>query len=113
MHSKYLHGNVLMVDYTALNATEAGSVIVIGDKPYIAHSDIPLGELGALAAVGGVYEVTAGGALAAGDKVGWNPATKKVQATGLCFGFVCPDESAAADGDVIRVEHAPDGTTLV
>ena len=104
------HGTPLMVDYTPSSAVSAGDVVVVGELPLIAHDDIAADELGALAAGGGVYKVTAGGAASAGAVVYWDDTNDKVTTTSTgnkTFGYVAPDNSAAADGDEIDVIHAP------
>lgn len=57
MEAIYRHGTPLMVDHTPSGAVSAGDVVVVGSEPRIAHSDIAAGELGALSAGGGVYDV--------------------------------------------------------
>ena len=58
-----------------------GDVIIVNDTPRIAHHDFPANFLGALAAVGGVYEGTSDAAILADKKVYWDPALKKVSQT--------------------------------
>ncbi|MGW8178349.1 MAG: DUF2190 family protein [bacterium] len=114
---RYKHGNVLAVDYTPSGAdVDAGDGVVVGNRVYIAHNLIEDGKLGALAAGGGVYIATAGGAISAGDKLYWNVASSKVNADGpattgdKCIGWAYPGWTAAADGDEIWVIHDPDGS---
>jgi predicted RecA/RadA family phage recombinase len=100
-----------MVDYTPSSAVTGGTVVVVGDLPLVAHRDIAADEQGALAAGGGVYEMTAGEAIAAGKKVWWNDSTNKVVETSTSnkvFGYLEADSSAAADGDTVRVIHMPE-----
>jgi len=104
------HGTPLMIDYTPSAAVSAGDVVVVGELPLVAHDDIAANAKGALAAGGGVYKVTADGALAAGVIVYWDDTNNKVTATtsgNKFFGFVAPHNAAAADGDAIDVIHAP------
>jgi len=105
-----------MVDYTPALAVSAGEVVVIGSLPLVAHLDIPANTLGAVAAAGGVYKMTAGGAISAGAKVYWDASNSKVVASGVSgakhFGFCAPNSSATEDGDTVEVIHAPDGTAL-
>ena len=108
--AQFVKGDPVMLDYTPGSAVDAGDVVVVGDLPLIAHQDIAANALGALAAGGGVYKVTADAAIAAGKKVWWNNTAKKVTETSAGneeFGYLSPDSSAAADGDVVRVLHKP------
>lgn len=109
----YRHGDPVMVDYTPGAAVAAGDVVVIGDKPYVAHRDIEANRLGAVASEGGVYRLTAAGNYAPGDKVYWDDTNNKIT-TGVGshphFGFIVPSSDPAADGDDVDVEHRPDGT---
>jgi predicted RecA/RadA family phage recombinase len=109
--AQFLHGEPLMVDHTPGSAVSAGEVVVVGDRPLIAHLDIAANALGALAAGGGVYKVTAGEAIAVGKKVWWDTAANKVVESGAHKHFGVSVTAAAADGDAINVQHAPDGTT--
>lgn len=72
-------GSPSMRDYRPVADVNAGDGIVIGPLLYIAHSDIPANELGALATPSGQagYRATlaAGAVFADGDPVTWNPAT--------------------------------------
>lgn len=113
MDAKLVHGgqNVRMVDYTPGSAVTGGTVVVVGDLPLVAHRDIAASEKAALAAGGGVYEMTAGEAIAAGKKVYWNDTSNKLVETASSnkvFGYLEADSSAAADGDTVRVIHAPE-----
>ena len=106
----FKHGNPLMVDHTASGTAIPGTgAIVIGDQVLIAHRDIAIGEKGALAAGGGVYECIADAAIATGKKVWWNASTNKVTATqgaNRLMGYITSGTSAAADGDAVWVQHA-------
>jgi len=116
--ANFRHGDPLMVDYTPSSAVNAGDVVVISNYPLIAHQDIAANALGAVAAGGGVYEMTAGEALNAGEKVYWDDTNNKVKKTpgvGETYyhlGRLSPDSSASADGDTVRVIHDPDGSTV-
>lgn len=116
MDAIFHHGSPLMVDHTPSGAdVEAGDVVVVGDLPLVAHLDIADGKTGALAAGGGVYQVTAGGAAAAGKKVYWDAANGKVTTSAASgankvFGYVAPESAAAADGDKIYAIHRPEAT---
>ena len=110
--AKFVHGtpHVQMMDYTPSSAVTGGSVVVVGDRPLIAHRDIAADEQGALAAGGGVYEVMAGEAIAAGKLVYWDDTNKKVietKSTNTTFGYMEADSSASADEDMVRVHHVP------
>lgn len=112
LQAQFRHGDPLMVDYTPTAAdVAAGDVVVIGDLACIAHQKITKNTLGAVAAGGGVYRVTADGALSAGVKVYWDDTANKVTATSTnnkVFGYVAPNNAASADGDQIDVIHAPE-----
>lgn len=112
MEARFVAGNPLMVDYTPSGAPVAlGEVVVVGDTVLVCHRPIADGALGAVAACGGVYEMTAGEAIAAGKKVYFNTTTNKLVETASgnkLFGFLPPDESASADGDTVRAVHMPD-----
>lgn len=110
----FRHGECRMVDYTPESAVTAGDVIILGAVPYVAHLDIEADRLGALAADGGVYDVTAGEELAAGEAVYYDPSDDKVYLTDggdadlVHFGYVVPQGGAAADATA-RVHHSPSG----
>lgn len=111
-------GDPLMADYKPSGAdVPAGQVVMLAKFPVIPHLKIPDGVKGSVACGKGIYECTADGALAAGDKVYWIQASAKVTKTAAAgahehFGFVAPDSSAAADGDKVKVIHDPDGTAI-
>lgn len=110
------HGDPLMADHTPGSALDSGAVVVIGARPFVTHRAIAASTLGAVAAGGGVYKMTAGGAAGAGVDVYWNASAGKVNAAATAttgdkhFGYVAPGSVAAADADVIDVVHAPDGS---
>lgn len=112
MQAKFISGEPRMVPYTPSGAdVAAGQVVVIGDGAFIAHRKIADGTLGSLAALGGVYEVTAGEAIAEGKKVYWDDSANKVvetATTGKLAGVVLPGQSAAADGDTLHILHLQD-----
>ncbi len=106
----FRHGRPLMCDYTPGSAVTAGDVVVVDDIPCVAHVDIAASALGALAVVGGVYEMTAAAAIVAGSKVYWDAAAEKVTETAASnkiFGYIAPGSSSAADGDAVQVIHQP------
>lgn len=112
MQALFKHGNPLAVDYTPGSAVSAGDVVVVGDVPFVSRLDVAANDLGALDAGGGVYELTADAAIAAGKTVYWDDTNNKATATALSnthFGHVAPSSSAAADGDKLLVIHAPNG----
>lgn len=106
-----------MADYAPGADVPAGEVIVLVNYVVVPHLALKNGVKGSVAIGKGIYECTADGALAAGDKVYWNDTTNKVTKTAAAgarkhFGFVAPDSSAAADGNKVKVIHDPDGTTI-
>lgn len=105
----FSHGEPQMVDYTPPSvAVVAGDVVVTADTPRVAHSDCPVGVLGALASVGGVYQVTADGAIPADRKVYWDATAGKYTLTSSANkAFGVSVQAAAADGDVRMVRHDP------
>lgn len=107
----FRHGSPLQVDYTPSGAdVAAGQVVIVGDVPMIAHHAIEDGELGAVAAMGGVYQVVANEAIAVGKPVYWVNADDKVTETAdgnTHFGYAIT--ASAADGDEIDVVHCPAG----
>lgn len=115
MAATFVHGECRMVDYTPGSAVTAGQVIEIGQRAYVAHNAIEASRLGALSAYGGVYDMTAGEALTAGEEVYVTISSGKLfDATGATtgdphFGYVVPSSSASADGDTVRVVHMPSG----
>lgn len=109
----FRHGTPLMVDHTPTSAIAAGDVVVVADVPMIAHHDIAANELGALAANGGVYEVTADAAIAKGKWVFWVDSSNKVSVTATGNkGFGITVEAATGDGDKFMVEHEPFGAVV-
>jgi predicted RecA/RadA family phage recombinase len=114
MDATFHRGNALMVPYTPSGAVAAGDVIVLGDKPFVSHRDIAAAEDSNVAASGGTYLGVAAGNYAPGQSVFWNNTTKKfvnAAATGAHkhFGFLTANSDPAADGDIVEVEHSPNG----
>lgn len=104
----FRHGKPTMVDYTAGGNIAAGDVIVTNDTPRIAHHDIANGDLGALAAGGGVYEVVGDAAIAADTAVYWDDSTNKVtedDGGNKFFGFTVT--ACADDDETCLVRHDP------
>jgi predicted RecA/RadA family phage recombinase len=108
----FKHGNPDHYDYSPGANTAPGTVVVVGTMTIITTRRIgqfKTSEKGA-AAMGGVWEMTADGALAAGAVVYWNNTSKKVSATSAGntkFGYIAPGSSSAADGDKVWVIHRP------
>ena len=99
-----------VADYRPVAEVAAGTVVVVGDFPFIAHLKIEANKLGALACGGAIYQVVADAAIAAGKKVFWDDTAKKVTASAganKVFGYVAPGNASTADGDVINVVHNP------
>lgn len=114
-HVDFRHGTTRKLDYTPSAAKEGGEVVVVGARPGVVQTSLAANEKGSLN-IGGVYDGTAGAAIAEGDAVYWNATAGKLNnAAGATtgdkhFGFGVPGSTAAADGDTIRVEHEPDGS---
>jgi predicted RecA/RadA family phage recombinase len=71
----FSHGDPVMRDYTPpTTAVVAGDVVVINGQLRIAHRDIAVGQLGALAdqSGNGVYDVVTSSVFADEDVVYWN-----------------------------------------
>ena len=110
MQATFRHGNPLMCDYTPGSAVAEGDVVVVGSLAGIAHRPIAANAKGSLACGGGVYQVTAAGALSAGAVVYWDDTANKVTGTASThkvFGYVAPGSSAAGDGSLVDVVHTP------
>jgi predicted RecA/RadA family phage recombinase len=105
----FKQGSPVMVDHTPGSALQGGDVLVVGDTPFIPHRDIAANVKGALAAYGGVYECTAGAAIAAfGTKLYWDDTNNKVTPTASTHKvFGKSLGTAAADGDKVMVLHFP------
>ncbi|TWT65617.1 DUF2190 family protein [Crateriforma conspicua] len=74
MSATFKHGRPLMIDHTPGSDVTAGDVVELAACVRIAHSDIPSGQLGALASGGGVYEVdkVSAQAWADGESIYWD-----------------------------------------
>jgi predicted RecA/RadA family phage recombinase len=106
--TQFLHGSPRMVDHTPTVAIAAGTVVVTADTPRIAHLDIPANTLGALAAVGGVYQCVGDAAIAADKKVYWDNTNNKVTETAAgnkVFGVTVT--ACAANNGYCQVRHDP------
>lgn len=113
MQAQYKAGHVTRLDYTASGAVAAGDVIVVGDLPLIAPSDIAAGETDALDAGGGIYDVAkiAGAAIGGCVKLYWDDTNNGVTTTASThkvWGYSSPDGAASA-ATVIRALHRPGG----
>jgi hypothetical protein len=120
-----VYGKPVMARHTEAGTHLAGDVIVIGATPLVAHADVPQFTGGpltdALAAGGGIYRMTANGALALGQDVWWDPAAGKISGVAVGnvhFGILLAGPTLdlsgaapAADGDPCLVFHMPEGFT--
>lgn len=112
MEASFKLGSPQMLDHTPGSAVATGEVVVVGELTLVCHRPIAANELGALAAGGGVYDLTAGTSATAGAKVYWDNSTNKVTTSAASgankqFGYVVPGSSSAADNDPVRVLHRP------
>lgn len=102
--AKYIQkGNT--IDYTATAAIAAGDVVSLGSRIGVAAGDIPAGAVGALS-VEGVFEIdkTASLAIAVGDAVYFNAASKTVTKTNTDVPAGWAVAAAAAADTVVRVK---------
>lgn len=114
MEATFRHGDPVMVDYTPSGAdVDAGDVVLIGNTTgltcAVAHSDIADGDKGALAAGGGVYELTNLDNAATGAKVWWDDSANKATTTSTNnaqFGFVVSRGGGGANS-ACDVLHKP------
>lgn len=109
----FVHGDPRMIDYTPDGAdVDAGEIVVIEGLPYVAHRDIADGELGALAAEGGVYDLlkdsTSGPDIAQGESVAWiegDNLASDVITGNVHFGTAVA--AAGASAGTVRTLHRP------
>lgn len=74
-------GNPLMLDYTPVAFTGAGTCIKVGAGVYILHVDIQANQLGAYSAGPGLYSVlAAAGTYTDGENAYWDDTAKLVTA---------------------------------
>lgn len=102
--AKYIQkGNT--IDYTAAAAIAAGDVVSLGSRIGVAAGDIPAGAVGALS-VEGVFEIdkTASLAIAVGDAVYFNAASKNVTKTNSDVPAGWAVAAATAADTVVRVK---------
>lgn len=110
----YRHGDPLMIDYTPASGNiSAGQVVLAGNTAgptvIIAHVDIANSVLGAMAAGGGVYEVTNLNNAANYVKVWWDDSANKVttvSTNNAAFGFVVRDGGGGANTACLAM-HVP------
>lgn len=114
MEAVFIHGDYRAIDHTPVGAIAAGEVVIIDEHPYIAHRAIAAGELGALAAYGGVYDFikdgTSGPAITAGEDVSWIEGSNL--ASDVTTGNVYLGRAVADAGPsdaLVRVLHMPYG----
>lgn len=107
-------GNYDTRDYTPLADVAAGDVVVVGNRPFVAHRAIPATQLGALATFGGVYRLeksgSAGPNIEDGDEVYWIEGTNlatNVADGNVHFGPAVGDAGPSASS--VRVAHQPSG----
>lgn len=109
----FVHGNPRMIQHTIVAAVPAGEVqallgAALAGGVIIPHGDIPANTPGSYAIGGGVYELTANGAIAFGVEVFWDDAARKGTSTATGnrrFGYCV--RAALADGDRFLVYHHP------
>ncbi len=114
METIFRHGDPLMIDYTPASGNiSAGQVVLLGNTTgltcVVAHSDIPNGVLGAMAAGGGVYDVTNLNNAANGAKVYWDDTNNKVTTTSTnnaLFGFIVSEGGGGAN-TTAKALHQP------
>ena len=102
-------GEPIMVPYTPSSGNvSAGQVVLVGNTTGwtcgIAELDITNSTLGALAAGGGVYDVTNLNNAADGTKVYWDDTNNKVTTTSTnnaLFGFVVADGGGGANSTAL------------
>jgi hypothetical protein len=107
------HGNPLMIDYTpGAGNVSAGQVVLLGNTAGltcgIAHRDLENNVKGALAAGGGVYEVTNLNNAADYAKVYWDDSANKittVSTNNALFGYVVRDGGGGANTACLAVHH--------
>ncbi len=110
----FRHGDPVMVDYTPSSGNvTAGQVVLVGNTTGftcgIAHRDITNNTLGALAAGGGVYDVTNLNNSATGAKVYWDDSNNKVTSVSTnnaLFGFIVAEGGGGANSTA-KALHQP------
>jgi len=111
MNVTLLRGEPRTVHIAANENVVSGDVMIVGDTPFIAINRCASGAIGAFAAGGGVYQVTAQtstGAPVAGKACNYDGTNVKIStATGKNFGI-----ALVVSGAVAEVLHNPDGTAF-
>ena len=123
--ANYVSGRPVMMPWTNPGAdAAAGDIVVFNSSAFVAHVANPAfagaSKVDALSLSGGVYQVTAGGALTIGNRAFYDPTTKKfynaTAAGRINFGIVVGGPSGnlsgaapGADGQDAYVLHAPAG----
>ena len=109
----FRHGDPLMIDYTPAANAVVGDVILMGNTAgvccVVAHNDLVSGALSAVAAGGGVYDVTSLQNNANGTKVWWDDSADKVTTTSTnnaLFGFIVHGGGAGAN-TTVKALHQP------
>ena len=109
----------MAVDHTPSADLKSGTVVVVGDRPFVTVTGIAADQLGSVKCGGGDCTLRA---VAGGDVVGgglplyWDDTAKKVLGgTGgvgnKMIGYTLPDQAATADTDEIEFVFSPDGST--
>lgn len=110
----FRHGDPLMIDYTpAAGNVAAGQVVLAGNTTgltcLIAHVDLVNNVQGAMAAGGGVYDVTNLNNAANYAKVWWDDSVNKVttvSTNNALFGWVVANGGGGAN-TTCRAKHFP------
>jgi predicted RecA/RadA family phage recombinase len=110
----YVSGTPDVIDYTPGADVAAGDVVVLGNRPYVAHQAIPANTLGSLAAGGCVYDLikdgTSGPNITQGQEVFWiTGSTLATNVAGTNPHFGPAVAAAGASVDRVRTLHAPVG----
>lgn len=108
------HGDPVFIDYTPSSGNvSAGQVVLFGNTAgltcLVAHLDITNNTAGAMAAFGGVYDVTMLSNLANGAKAYWDDTNNKLTSTSTnnaLFGFVVSGGAAGAN-TTVKALHMP------
>lgn len=105
-------GDPSMVDYTPGSAVTAGTVVVQGSVPMVAHADLDANAKGALADGGGVYICDCNAAIAAGDALWWDDTNNRVTETASGNTHFGHAAAASYSSDtLVLARHDPQGVT--
>lgn len=98
--AKYQRGKPIMQRYTPTAQVNAGDVVVIGNRPFVAHAADPLTtqqgttvvtyQVDSLSVSGGIYQMQADAAYPCGTYVYFNPTSQQVTASGTAGGNCVP-----------------------